>query len=202
MYRWFADSSGNDPIAGVDISVGTGLISFDGEGSFIAATNSIVSIDRRNVPSNSPLEFELDFTKISGLAADESSLAASRQDGSSAGKLTNFLIGEDGVVRGVFSNGVTRDLGQIRLARFANPSGLEQRGQNTFAQGINSGLPIEGNPGVDGIGSIVSGANELSNTDIGKNLIQLVLATTQYRGNTRVITAAQELLDELLNLRR
>ena len=90
----------------------------------------------------------------------------------------------------------------IELATFANPSGLEQRGQNTFAQGINSGLPILGNPGVDGVGSIVSGATELSNTDIGKNLIELVLATTQYRGNTRVITAAQQLLDELLNLRR
>jgi flagellar hook protein FlgE len=201
-YRWYADSPDNDPTTGSRIAVGTGLVSFDGEGNLIATTNNTISIDRRHVPSQSPLEFALDFSQISGLAADKSTLAASRQDGSAAGKLTSFIVGEDGVVRGVFSNGVTRDLGQIRLARFANPAGLQQVGQNKFAQGVNSGLAIEGSPGDDGIGSLVAGAQELSNTDIGKNLIDLVLATTQYRGNSRVIATAQQLLDELLNLRR
>jgi len=104
------------------------------------------------------------------------------------------MRGEDGTIRGVFSNGVSRDLGQVRMARFTNPVGLEQVGNNNFAQGVNSGLPIEGNPGENGIGSIVAGAVELSNTDIGKNLIDLITATTQYRGNARVITAVQQLL--------
>lgn len=201
-YRWFADSSSNSPLDGADISVGTGLVTFDGQGNLVNVTNDRVAIERRNIPSSDPLEFRIDFSQVSGLSTANSSLAASRQDGSSAGTLTSYIIGEDGVIRGVFSNGVSRDLGQVRLARFANPSGLEQRGQNLFAQGVNSGLPIEGNPGIDGTGSIIAGAVELSNTDIGKNLIDLVLATTQYRGNARVITAAQELLDELLNLRR
>lgn len=202
VYRWYADSPGNHPTSGTDISVGTGLITFDGQGNLISTTNDRVSIARRQEPSNDPLEFQLDFTQVSGLASDKSSLAAARQDGSAAGTLSSFIIGEDGGIRGVFSNGVTRDLGQIRLATFANPQGLEQRGQNMFAQGVNSGLPVEGNPGDGGTGSIIAGATELSNTDIGKNLIDLVLATTQYRGNARVITAAQQLLDELLNLRR
>ena len=61
---------------------------------------------------------------------------------------------------------------------------------------------IEGNPGENGIGSLVAGAVELSNTDIGKNLIDLITATTQYRGNARVITAVQQLFDELLNISR
>ena len=140
---------------------------------------------------------------MSGLASTTpSELAAARQDGSAAGTLTNFIIAEDGLIHGVFSNGVTRDLGQIRLARFANPSGLEQLGENLFATGVNSGLPIEGNPNANGIGAIKAGAIELSNTDIGKNLIDLILASTQYRANTRVITTSQQLLDELLNLRR
>jgi flagellar hook protein FlgE len=202
VYRWYADSPGNHPTSGTDISVGTGLITFDGQGNLVSTTNDRVSIARRQEPSNDPLEFQLDFSQVSGLASDKSSLAAARQDGSAAGTLSSFIIGEDGGIRGVFSNGVTRDLGQIRLATFANPQGLEQRGQNMFAQGVNSGLPVEGNPGEGGTGSIIAGATELSNTDIGKNLIDLVLATTQYRGNARVITAAQQLLDELLNLRR
>mgnify|MGYP002476547851 CR=1 FL=1 len=103
---------------------------------------------------------------------------------------------------GVFSNGISRTLGQIRLARFANPTGLEQRGENLYGLGFNSGLPVEGNPGDLGIGSIVSGALELSNTDTGANLIDLLLASTMYRANSRVISSAQTLLDDLLNVRR
>ncbi len=106
------------------------------------------------------------------------------------------------MVRGVFSNGATRTLGQVVLARFANPQGLEQRGQTTFAEGINSGMPVVASPGSEGTGSLVSGALELSNADIGENLTDLVLAATYYRGNTRVITTTQQLLDELLNIRR
>jgi flagellar hook protein FlgE len=202
-YRWFADSPDHQPADGsATIAVGTGLIQFDSEGNVITVTETTVSIDRREVTSTSPLEFELDFTELSGLAVPESSLAASRQDGSQAGTLSSFIIGEDGKIRGVFSNGVTRDLGQIRLARFANNSGLEQKGENLYAAGVNSGLPIQGNPGQQGIGRIIAGALELSNTDIGANLIDLILASTQYRGNARVIESAQRLLDELLNLRR
>ncbi len=201
-YRWFADSPDNDPTSGSEISVGTGLIMFDGEGNLISTTNATVAVSRRNVPSESPLEFELDFSRVSGLAAEKSSLAASHQDGFPAGKLDTYTISEDGVIRGVFSNGASRDLGQVLLARFSNPHGLTQRGQTNFAQGVNSGLPVVGAPGSEGIGTLVAGAVELSNTDIGKNLTDLVLAATQYRGNTRVITTAQQLLDELLNIRR
>jgi flagellar hook protein FlgE len=88
------------------------------------------------------------------------------------------------------------------LARFANPAGLQQQGANLFTEGANSGLAIQASPGENGTATMIAGAVELSNTDIGANLIDLILATTQYRGNSRVITAAQQLLDELLNLRR
>ena len=202
IYRWFADSPDNDPLTGADVSVGTGIVRFDGEGNLIAAENSTVTILRRNVPSASPLEFELNFSEVTGLASASSSLAASRQDGSAPGTLTSFQIGEDGIITGAFSSGVTRSLGMIQLARFSNPNGLQQRGENMYAVGSNSGLPVQGDPGENGIGTIVGGAVELSNTDIGRNLIDLVLATTQFRGNARVISTAQQLLDELMNLRR
>jgi flagellar hook protein FlgE len=201
-YRWFADSGDNSPSSGAGVAVGTGLITFDGEGRLVASTNNTVAVERQSNPALDPLVFDLDFSQVSGLSVPTSELSAARQDGSPPGTLTSYLIGEDGVIRGVFSSGVTRDLGQIRLVRFSNPQGLVQRGENLFQQGLNSGLPIEGNPDSSGIGSILGGAVELSNTDIGKNLIDLVLATTQYRSNARVITAAQQMLDELLNLRR
>ncbi|MCA9234588.1 MAG: flagellar hook-basal body complex protein, partial [Planctomycetales bacterium] len=150
----------------------------------------------------SPLEFNLDFAEVTGLDQGDNELSASRQDGFPAGTLSSFIITETGKIQGVFSNGSSRDLGQIRMARFANNSGLEQIGDNMFAAGVNSGLPIQGDPGGNGIGQITAGAVELSNTDIGQNLIELILASTQYRGGARVITAVQQLLDELLALRR
>jgi flagellar hook protein FlgE len=201
-YRWFADSPENDPITGTDITIGTGLIRFDGNGNLLPGSDSTIAIDRSSVASVSPLQINLDFSSVSGLAADNATLSAAFRDGFAAGTLSSYIVGEDGVITGVFTNGASRTLGQVRLARFANPAGLEARGQNLFALGVNSGLPIEGNPGENGIGGLVAGATELSNTDIGKNLIDLILASTQYRGNTRVITTSQQLFDELLNLRR
>ena len=102
--------------------MGTGLISFDGEGNLIQATNSTVKIGREDIPSTSPLVFDFDFSQVSGFAAEPSEIAASRQDGSPFGTLTSYNVGEAGEILGVFSNGITRTLGQIRLAQFANPS--------------------------------------------------------------------------------
>lgn len=202
VFRWFAESPDNLLTGESRSAVGSGLIAFDGSGNFLSTTSNTVSIFRDGFPSDSPAEFQIDFSNVSGLATTTSALAATRQDGSPPGNLTSYLISEDGRIRGIFSNGISRDLGQLQLARFSNPGGLDQRGDNLWAAGINSGLPIVGSPGQNGLGSVAAGALELSNSDIGKDLIQLVLASTQYRANSRLITATQQLFDELLNLRR
>jgi flagellar hook protein FlgE len=201
-YRWFADCSENSFGTSSTIAVGTGTVTFDTSGNFKRAYQDTVNIHRDGYPAVNPLSFNLDFSQISGLSSATNSLAVTRQDGSASGTLTSFIVGEDGVIRGIFSNGISRTLGQIRLSRFINPNGLEQRGQNLYSAGVNSGLPIEGNPGVQGIGTIIAGAVELSNTDIGGNLIDLILASTMYRGNARVITTVQQMFDELMALRR
>ena len=79
---------------------------------------------------------------------------------------------------------------------------LKDQGVEVVDMGVNSGEPVISDPGEQGIGTLTAGALELSNTDIGQNLIELILASTQYRGGARVITTAQQLLDELLSLRR
>lgn len=201
IYRWYADSPQNDPTSGASIAVGTGQIVFDGEGKFVSATNSTVSVQRAHVPSAKPLQFQLDFSQLSGLAATTPTLAVTSQDGFPPGKLTSYTIGTDGIIKGSFDNGTQRNLGQVILARFANPAGLIQSGQNLYTPGVNSGLPVFGVPNSNAIGSIVSGALEQSNTDVGKNLINLITASTQYRGNAQVISTAQTLFDTLLQLR-
>jgi flagellar hook protein FlgE len=116
--------------------------------------------------------------------------------------LTGFRITRDGRVQGVWTDGRPRDLGRIRLARFANPSGLAKQAGNRYAPGPNSGLPTESDPQENGAGQIVAGATELSNTDIAQSLIDLQLASNLFRVNLQVASTAVHLLDELINLRR
>jgi flagellar hook protein FlgE len=201
-FRWIATSADNVPSTGYDTVVGTGVITTDGNGKFLSSSNDHIAIQRGNSPALSPLDFKVDFSQVTGLSQDDNTLSAGSQDGFPAGTLTSFIITETGRIQGVFSNGSSRDLGQLQMARFANNSGLQQVGQNMYTAGVNSGLPVQGDPGSQGMGQITTGAVELSNTDIGQNLIELILASTQYRGGARVITAVQQLLDELLALRR
>ncbi len=209
-YRWYATSSGNEPDGGVSTVVGDGLLVFDSQGDLDLGSTATarISIERNQTASLSPLEIELDFSSVKSLdQRDEqndpfSNLNMTVQDGFPPGVLTDFTITDSGLIQGQFSNGTQRTLGQVVMARFANNGGLQQVGDSLFVSGVNSGEPSFGTPGQEGIGSVTTGAVELSNTDIGQNLIELILASTQYRGGSRVISAAQELLDELLALRR
>jgi flagellar hook protein FlgE len=208
-YRWYATSADNEPVPslGVDTVLGNGTLTFNGSGRIIGDPVATIAVQREDTASEL-LEFDLDFSQVSGLAVSNnlgqsvSTLSMTRQDGFPPGTLSSFIVTETGLIRGVFSNGTERALGQVRMARFANNAGLQQVGDNVFTEGVNSGEPVQGNPGENGIGNLTAGAVELSNTDIGQNLIELILASTQYRGGTRVITAAQQLLDELMSLRR
>ncbi len=204
VWRWFATSGDNEPLSGSSTVVGTGLITFDDNGDYQSDSgdNVTVVIERNATASQSPLTFDLDFAQTNGKEQQTSRLNFTTQDGFAPGVLTDFSITETGEIRGVYSNGIGQTLGQIVMARFTNNSGLQQVGNNMFSIGVNSGAPQYGTPGDAGIGSLTAGAVELSNTDIGQNLIELILASTQYRGGARVITAVQELLDELLALRR
>jgi flagellar hook protein FlgE len=118
-----------------------------------------------------------------------------------AATLLSVSITDAGRIRGKYSDGVDRDLGQIRIARFANPSGLQAGADSRYEAGSNSGQPIESNPGEDGSASLVAGATELSNADIGQNLIDLFMATNYFRANAAVFRTADSLLDELVYLR-
>jgi flagellar hook protein FlgE len=207
-YRWFATSGDNEPSTGVDTAIGTGTIIFNENGGIQSNPLAPIDILRNLSASESPLTIELDFSGVSGVDGRDgtnqpiTNMTMTRQDGFPPGTLSSFSITESGLINGTFSNGAVRPLGQIRMARFANNGGLLQVGENMFAQGVNSGEAVMGDPGESGIGTLTAGALELSNTDIGQNLIELILASTQYRGGARVITTAQELLDELLSLRR
>lgn len=201
-FRFFAESDGD---ADRNIAIGNGIFKFDGHGQYFTSDEerNTITIDR---PGNvdTPMTVTLNFSKLSGISttAAGSSISLNSQDGSGPGTLTTFVIDEEGKVNGVFDNGVIKVLGQIILARFSNPQGLIQVGSDSYRVGISSGLPSENPAGQFGNGTVRSGAIELSNTDIGRNLVDLIVASTQYRGNAKVISSVQQLTDELLLLNR
>jgi len=134
--------------------------------------------------------------------AGPSSVAALSQDGYSLGALQSFTIGQDGVVTGVFSNGRNRPLGQIAMAGFTNPMGLEKAGGSLFRPTVNSGLANVGVAGSGGRGTLLGSTLEMSNVDLAREFTNLIIAQRGFQANSRVITASDELLQDLVNLKR
>ncbi|HID22199.1 MAG TPA: flagellar hook-basal body complex protein, partial [Planctomycetaceae bacterium] len=161
-----------------------------------------IQIERDNTNAFSPMSVALDFSGLKSISPEEGSSLTADQDGFPAGTLVSFGIDEKGIISGAFNNGENRPLGQIVLARFKNPQGLLENGEDTYVEGVSSGKAEHGTPGSFNFGTILGGAIELSNADIGRNLVDLIVAATNYRGNARIISAVQQLVDELLLLGR
>jgi flagellar hook protein FlgE len=132
----------------------------------------------------------------------QSAVVQQTQDGYAAGTLQSFSIGSDGIVSGRFSNGQLRALAQVVLARFPDPIGLIRTGKNTFAASGTSGQPVNGTPDSAGLGRILASTVELSNVDLGESFIDMIAAQRGFQANSRVITTSDELLQELVNLKR
>lgn len=151
-----------------------------------------------------PLTIDLGASNPDGLRqyAGKSTVSALSQDGATTGSLQTFTIGSDGIVTGVFSNGRNKVIGQLSLASFSNPSGLEKVGGSFYRPTPNSGLAQIGVAGSGGRGSISGGTLEMSNVDLAQEFTSLIAAQRGFQANSRVITTADELLQELVNLKR
>ncbi len=125
-----------------------------------------------------------------------------QQDGSAQGTLSSISVGPDGTIVGVFSNGLTRTVGQLALARFANPTGLVRTGDTAFAASAASGTAEVGTPESGGRGSVSSGYLEQSNVDLAQQFTNLIMAERGFQANSRVITATDEMLQDLVNIKR
>ncbi|NNJ26988.1 flagellar hook-basal body complex protein [Alienimonas chondri] len=200
-FRWYADSADD---SGGNLDIGSGKLEFDGVGDLVTGQDGTLSVQRDQTAALSPLTLNLDFSQLSGISstAQGSNFIMEEQDGAPPGTLVDFAIGESGGISGVFDNGLLRPLGRIVVAQFSNINGLVEGGGGTFREGPNSGPARITAPGAFGAGLLRAGAVELSNTDIGKNLVDLIIASTNYRGNARIISSTQELTDELLRLGR
>jgi len=123
------------------------------------------------------------------------------QDGGSAGTLQAFTINQQGVITGNYSNGRSRTIGQLAIAVFTNPTGLERVG-GAWTKSPNSGEPEIGTAGSGGRGLLAWGTLEGSNVDLAEEFTRLIVAQRGFQGNARVITTADEVLQEVVNLKR
>ncbi len=138
--------------------------------------------------------------RITGYASP-SVIKTLSSDGYSSGVLKALSVSKDGVINGFFTNGQSAELGQIMLAMFPDITQLQKSG-NYFIQTANSGEAIKNRPGSGGLGQIMSNSLEISNTDVAKEFINMISAQRAYQANARVITTADQLLSELMNIKR
>jgi flagellar hook protein FlgE len=181
------------------------VLTFSGAGELTAPADHNMNVAGGVIPGYpGAITFNLGAAGAPGRLtqfAGATTAAVTSQDGSAAGSLQSFTVGQDGVISGSYSNGRTKAIGQIALAVFNNPQGLE-RVAGAWRATVNSGTPQVGIAGVGGKGLLSAGTLEMSNVDLAEEFTRLIVAQRGFQGNARVITTSDEVLQEVVNLRR
>jgi flagellar hook protein FlgE len=203
-WKFYATSPDNeDPTNPGATLVGTGTLNFNTAGQLQNVTGNDLTIHRAGTGAIASLPVTLDFSGVSALAQDAShtgsSIAMSSQDGIQIGTLTSFSVGADGTITGSYDNGETQTLGQLALATFNNPNGLDNLGGNNYSTSAASGTPVIAAPERLGGGSIESGSLEQSNVDLSTEFTNMIVSSTGFSAASRVISTSDQMLTDLLN---
>lgn len=183
-------------------------IYFDSDGNQTAASLAVARTSTLAVGGAiGNLTFDLDFDTITQLktgtpTTPDSQVSLDNQNGFPPGSLQGFSVGTDGIITGLFTNGLTRPLGQLAMSIFPNPGGLERMGSNLWRATDNSGIPVNGTPRTGGRGQVNSGFLEQSNVDIGAEFTDLIITQRGFQSNTKVVTTVDEMLQDLINMKR
>jgi flagellar hook protein FlgE len=201
------DQVDSDITAAVQVpAVAVGQLVFDSNGALSASLMPQTLPVTVNLPINPPtgsresMAIKLNFAGSTQYGADISEKKTT-QDGYTAGHLQRFAAADDGTILGQYSNGQTKPLGQIVLANFTNPQGLEPLGNNAFAQSSDSGTPMIGIPDTGSLGVLQSSATEASNVDLTAELVNMITAQRVYQANAQTIKTQDSVLQTLVNLR-
>jgi flagellar hook protein FlgE len=205
--RWdWAVTESDAAISG--ITTGTGSVVFDSQGAITSGGSQAIGLTfAAGAGVASPQAITIDFgtaanpTPITGVAS-ASTVTLGSQDGIAPGTLQSFAIGLDGAITGFFSNGTSQYIDTVQLANFTNASGLLKIGSNQYRESATSGTPSTGNPGTAGRGTLVAGSLEMSNVDLAQEFTSMIIAERGFQANARTISTANQMLEELVNLKR
>ncbi len=198
QWSWKATENGQPVASSAD--TGNNPLYFDSNGNLLDKAKQSLSLTPPT-PGASPINMTMDFGTLTQLAGD-SSVAATVQDGFPVGTLQSFTISAEGLITGIFTNGQSRSLGQVAIASFSNPAGLEKVGGNQFKESSNSGLAQVGPANAQGRGKINTGYVEMSNVDLSTEFTNLIVTQRGFQANTKIITTIDDLLQEVINLKR
>lgn len=184
-------------------------IKFDSDGKLITNDPDKVSKITLVIPGQDAdgnqifddMEIDVNFEGLTQFAND-STASITNKSGYPQGYLDTFSIGQSGEIFGIFTNGQSRVIGQIALAAFKNPAGLEKTSENMYQVSPNSGEPIYGIPGSSGLGALNPGTLEMSNVDISAEFTEMITTQRGFQANSRIITTSDEMLQELVNMKR
>jgi flagellar hook protein FlgE len=194
-----------DVVASMDgsaLTLSSASLTFDTDGNLTSA--GTISLSGYTPPGAGAIAIDVELNGTGPLVQYGGSVTAEGfdQNGNAIGFLNNFAIAENGTITGQFSNGETKVLAMIATATFNNPSGLIRDGDTHFTSSVNSGEPIIGEPGTGNRSLIAAGALEMSNVDLALEFTNLIIAQRGFQANGRVITATDEILADLVNLKR
>jgi flagellar hook protein FlgE len=147
----------------------------------------------------SPMNMSFNFSQTTQFGGNFG-VTAVQQNGFTTGQLTGISIDQSGVVQAQFTNGNSVDLGQVALANFANPQGLQQLGSSTWAATNQSGAAVNGVAGGSGFGSIQSGSLEESNVDTTSSLVDMITAQRDFQANAQMIQTEDAVTESIINI--
>ncbi len=191
-------SDGSQPGAGFLGGVDPHIITFDDFGEITGGQN----LDLTFTPFGGGADqtIRLDFTALTqfegNMTADFGTI-----DGYPQGDFQSFVIDPSGTITGSFSNGQTKVLAKVSMAMFSNPAGLTRDGE-LFTVSNNSGLPRIGEPGVNGRGSLAPGNLEMSNVDLAQQFTDMITSQRGFQANSKIITTSDEMLQQVVNMKR
>jgi flagellar hook protein FlgE len=189
-------------VDGTALPASIGQLTFKSDGTLDTAATPLpfsISVPLTN-GATTPFDFSLDYGGATQFGS-QFAVNTLQQDGFSSGQLTGYAIGEDGIIKGRYSNGQTRTLGQFMLVSFPNPTGLQPLGNNAWAETASSGQPVPGTPGSGNLGVVQSGAVEESNVDLTQELVDMITAQRVYQANAQTIKTQDAVMNTLVNLR-
>lgn len=205
QWGWAIDKSALSATEAASVTGGTGVLNFKADGSLDTTTSTFPAIGFQPDGGAAKMSISLDpGTGLNAISqfAGRSTAIINDQDGYSAGALTDFKIDPSGTISGTFSNGQTVALGQIALADFNNPGGLERVGDNMWSASPNSGEALIGFAREGSTSLISSGALEMSNVDLAQEFTNMIVAQRGFQANGRVITTTDEMLQDVVQLKR
>lgn len=176
-----------------------GSLAFASDGSLIAGAPLTVPLVV-STGATTPFPVSIDYTGTSQYGSSFS-VNALKQDGYTSGRLSGFSISADGTIVGRYTNGQSATLGQVVLANFTNPNGLQSLGNNLWTESAASGPALVGTPDSGSLGVLQSSAVEDSNVDLTAELVNMITAQRNYQANAQTIKTQDQVMQTLVNLR-